>query len=82
MVKKNGAKTRKSLKNFYQDVTLRRFISVDIHFCEDERLYGFIVADVNFDTFFMDTFVHGGILKLLWNLFLQLPNMQFWCSMS
>ena len=53
-----------------------------IHFCEDERLYGFIVADVNFDMFFMDTFVHGEILKLLWNLFLQLPNMQFLCFMS
>ena len=53
-----------------------------IHFCKDERLYGFIVADVNFDMFFMDTFVHGEILKLLWNLFLQLPNMQFLCFMS
>ena len=39
-------------------------MSVDIDFCEDERLYGLIV-----------TFVHGEILKILWNLFLQLSNM-------
>ena len=47
---------------------------MDIHFCEDERLYGFIVADVNFDMFFMDTFVHGEILKLLWNLFFAIAE--------
>ena len=63
MVKKNGTETWKSLQFFFQDGTLR-FISVDIDFCEDERLYGLIV-----------TFVHGEILKILWNLFLQLSNM-------
>ena len=49
-------------KYFIQDGTLRRFISVDIHFREDEGLLGFIVADVNFDMFLVDTFVHGEIL--------------------
>ena len=55
---------------------------MDVHFCEDGRLYGFIVTNVNFDMFLVDTFVHGEILKILWNLFLQLLTMQFLCFMS